>query len=77
MRLVRLSITAALAMALSATGAVSAKDKKDDSVAIKAARDFDPNPYPSTYRVYPGVPTALVGATVFDGEGGRIERGTV
>ena len=77
MRLVRLSITAALAMALSAAGAVSAKDKKDDSVAIKAARDFDTNPYPSTYRVYPGVPTALVGATVFDGEGGRIERGTV
>ena len=34
-------------------------------------------PFPSTYRAYPGVPTALVGATVFDGAGGRIERGTV
>ncbi len=24
-------------------------------------------PYASTYRAYPGVPTALVGATIFDG----------
>ncbi len=77
MKLVQLSITAALALALSGTGAVLAKDKKDDSPAVKAARDFDANPYPSTYRVYPGTPTALIGATVFDGEGGRIERGTV
>jgi len=35
------------------------------------------DPYPSTYERYPGVPTALVGATVFDGAGGRIENGTV
>ncbi len=35
------------------------------------------NPYPSTYRPYPGVPTALVGATVYDGAGGRIDNGTV
>ena len=77
MKLIQLSLTAALALALSATGAVLAKDKKDDSPAIKAARDFDPNPYPSTYRVYPGVPTLITGATVFDGDGGRIENGQV
>jgi imidazolonepropionase-like amidohydrolase len=35
------------------------------------------DPYPSTYRPYPGVPTAITGATVYDGEGGRIENGTV
>ncbi len=35
------------------------------------------NPYPSTYHAYPGVPTALIGATVLDGEGGRIENGIV
>lgn len=35
------------------------------------------DPYPSTYRPYGGVPTAITGATVFDGEGGRIENGTV
>ena len=35
------------------------------------------DPYPSTYRPYPSVPTAITGATVYDGEGGRIENGTV
>lgn len=34
-------------------------------------------PFPSTYKPYPGLPTALVGATVYDGKGGRIENGTV
>ncbi|TCD06595.1 amidohydrolase [Erythrobacteraceae bacterium CFH 75059] len=34
-------------------------------------------PYASTYRAYPGTPTALVGATVFDGTGRRIDNGTV
>ncbi|WP_375289246.1 amidohydrolase family protein [Qipengyuania sp.] len=35
------------------------------------------DPYPSTYRAYPGRPVALVGATVFDGTGKRIDNGTV
>ena len=35
------------------------------------------DPYPSTYRPYGGVPTAIFGATIFDGEGGRIENGTI
>ncbi len=35
------------------------------------------DPYPSTYHPYPGVPTAITGATIYDGEGGRIENGTV
>ena len=35
------------------------------------------DPYPSTYRPYPGVVTAITGATIFDGEGGRIENGTI
>ncbi|MBO9498263.1 MAG: amidohydrolase [Novosphingobium sp.] len=35
------------------------------------------DPYPSTYKPYPGVPTALVGATVYDGAGGQIDNGTV
>jgi imidazolonepropionase-like amidohydrolase len=42
-----------------------------------AASAVDKNPYPSTYHAYPGAPTALVGATVFDGAGGRIDGGTV
>ncbi|MGZ8311592.1 MAG: amidohydrolase [Allosphingosinicella sp.] len=35
------------------------------------------DPYPSTYRPYPGTVTAITGATIFDGEGGRIENGTL
>jgi imidazolonepropionase-like amidohydrolase len=42
-----------------------------------AGGDAAAQPYPSTYKPYPGAPTAIVGATVFDGAGGRIERGTV
>jgi imidazolonepropionase-like amidohydrolase len=35
------------------------------------------DPYPSTYRPYGGVPTAITNATIYDGEGGRIENGTI
>jgi imidazolonepropionase-like amidohydrolase len=42
-----------------------------------SAGPIDENPYPSTYHAYPGTPTALVGATVFDGTGKRIDNGTV
>ena len=35
------------------------------------------NPYPSTYKPYQGEPTAIIGATVFDGTGGEIANGTV
>ncbi|HEY0326430.1 MAG TPA: amidohydrolase, partial [Allosphingosinicella sp.] len=35
------------------------------------------DPFTSTYRPYPGTLTAITGATVYDGEGGRIENGTV
>jgi imidazolonepropionase-like amidohydrolase len=34
-------------------------------------------PFPSTYKPYPGVPTALVGATVYDGAGKLEPGGTV
>ena len=71
---------AALALVLGGTGVLSAKDKddkKEDGAAVKAARDFNTNPYPSTYKPYPGRSTLIVGATIFDGRGGRIERGVV
>ncbi|MFM6854604.1 MAG: hypothetical protein ACKOUM_11050, partial [Sphingopyxis sp.] len=41
--------------------------------ASTAAPPVNLNPYPSTYRPYPSVPTALVGGTVLDGDGGRFE----
>ena len=35
------------------------------------------DPYPSTYAPYPGAVTLIRGATVLDGEGGRIDNGSV
>ncbi|HEX6660446.1 MAG TPA: amidohydrolase, partial [Sphingomicrobium sp.] len=35
------------------------------------------DPYPSTYERYPGVPTFIRGATIFDGDGHRLERGDI
>jgi imidazolonepropionase-like amidohydrolase len=56
---------------LLAAGPAQAKSRK------KSAEAQAETPYPSTYKPYPGRPTALVGATVFDGRGGRIDNGTV
>ncbi|WP_126176207.1 amidohydrolase [Tsuneonella rigui] len=61
----------ALALAACAT---TQGDQTDTASANSAVNE---NPYPSTYHAYPGAPTALVGATVFDGAGGRIDGGTV
>jgi len=65
----RLGITLALAAGLAACTTTDG-DKRADSVSAD-------DPYPSTYHTYPGSPTALVGGTVYDGAGGRIENGTV
>jgi len=69
---------AACALVLGGTGPGLAKDKKkEESAAVKAARDFNKDPYPSSYRPYPSHTTLITGATVFDGAGQRIERGAV
>jgi imidazolonepropionase-like amidohydrolase len=45
--------------------------------AAQRGTPYDRNPYPSTYKPYPGVPTLLTNVTILDGEGGRIDRGAV
>ncbi len=74
----RLGISIALALSLSAcaTGGAT-RSASSDSAAPGRGKGFDHDPFPSTYRAYPGAPTAIVGATVYDGEGGRIDNGTV
>ncbi len=72
MRSMRFVSALALAAALSAC---TATVTSEGPAAASAASADDP--YPSTYQRYPGVPTALVGATVYDGAGGRIDNGTV
>ena len=65
----------ALALAAcSATTGTASDTKSASSAETSAEREA---PFPSTYTPYPGAPTALVGATVYDGAGAVIEGGTV
>ncbi|WP_374551564.1 amidohydrolase [Sphingobium yanoikuyae] len=70
-----------LGLALVATGMTApavAKKEKDQPAPPSQGSSAEPdNPYPSTYKPYPGVATAIRGATIFDGEGGRIDKGVV
>lgn len=67
--------------ACATTGSASAAGDDDDEPRFAAMTPYDGSgsggPFASTYERYPGVATALVGATVFDGAGGMIEGGTV
>ncbi|MEQ1725843.1 MAG: amidohydrolase [Sphingopyxis sp.] len=71
-----LTIFAVLTLAACSIDSASSGNARPVTSANRPA-PVNPNPYPSTYRAYASVPTALVGATVLDGEGGRIEHGTV
>jgi imidazolonepropionase-like amidohydrolase len=68
-----------LIAALLASAATPAGAKKDrEAPAPTQGSSAEPeNPYPSTYKAYPGVATAIRGATIFDGEGGRIDNGVI
>ena len=62
---------ALLASALTLAACATAPTKKAAAIPINQ------DPFPSTYHVYPGTPTVIRGATIFDGEGGQIDNGTV
>jgi len=65
-------VQAALAAAFLLAGCAASQDKpKEPPIAINE------DPYPSTYVRYPGVPTVIRHATVFDGDGRRFDNGTV
>ncbi|MFN3943864.1 MAG: amidohydrolase [Allosphingosinicella sp.] len=73
----RLKLLAGLSAASLLAGCATAEQPRAGSASAASARAEVADPYPSTYRPYPGVTTAITGATIFDGEGGRIENGTV
>jgi imidazolonepropionase-like amidohydrolase len=74
----KLRFSLAVAFALTAcTSGAAPKSASSDAPAPGKGKGFDHDPFPSTYHAYPGAPTAIVHATVYDGEGGRIEDGTV
>ena len=71
----RLILIAAL-LASAATPAGAKKDREAPAPTQGSSAEPE-NPYPSTYRAYPGVATAIRGATIFDGEGCRIDNGVI
>jgi imidazolonepropionase-like amidohydrolase len=76
---VTLTAIAALALALCTTACSKPVPSKPVTVAAKAApvAKTNPDPYPSTYKAYPGVPTLIRNVTIYDGEGGRIDKGAL
>jgi imidazolonepropionase-like amidohydrolase len=67
-------------IALTATPLQAKKDKaaKEDKSATAAPKaGINKDPYPSTYKSYPGQPTVIRNVTIYDGEGGRINNGVV
>jgi imidazolonepropionase-like amidohydrolase len=75
----RLAFAAPLAAAFAFLISCAETERPAPAKAAPAARPpaFSRDPFPSTYRRYPGAVTALTGATIFDGEGGRIDNGTI
>jgi imidazolonepropionase-like amidohydrolase len=63
----------AVALPALAIAACAANPAPKKAAAIPVNED----PFPSTYRPYPGTPTVIRGATIFDGEGGQIDNGTI
>ncbi|WP_397590401.1 amidohydrolase [Sphingorhabdus sp.] len=51
--------------------------KTASSAPVSKPAQKVPVPFPSTYKAYPGVATAIRNVTVYDGEGGKIDNGVV
>jgi imidazolonepropionase-like amidohydrolase len=66
-------LAAALIAAFTLTSCAALEPPKKGAPPVHINED----PFPSTYVAYPSVPTAIRNATVFDGEGNRIDNGTV
>jgi imidazolonepropionase-like amidohydrolase len=70
--------TACLTIAAPIAAKDKDKDKDKQSEAMsKPSTPLNKDPYPSTYKPYAGVVTLITGVTIYDGEGGRIENGSV
>ncbi len=54
-----------------------AKKKKDDKEEVQKSASQKSDPFASTYKAYPSTPTAVTNVTIFDGEGQKIDNGTI
>ena len=71
----------AVGFALAITATASSFAESDSGPKAALPRGLDPDsdvdPFPSTYKPLPGVPTAIVGAHIFTGTGAEIADGVV
>ena len=82
MKGVKGGLLAAVSLALvgcasTGTEAKSASDKPATTASAARPARFDKDPYPSTYKPYPSRLTVVKNVTIFDGEGGRIDHGSI
>ncbi|HVF93399.1 MAG TPA: amidohydrolase [Sphingomonas sp.] len=70
----RIGLAGAL-LATTACATTGSKSRKDAAPGLNKGYAHDP--FPSTYKRYPGVPTLIRGVTILDGEGARIDNGAV
>jgi imidazolonepropionase-like amidohydrolase len=56
---------------------VGAAPTRSASTSDRMVEPWTTDPYPSTYHAYPGVPTLVTNVTIYDGEGGRIDGGSL
>ncbi|MBC2778370.1 amidohydrolase [Parasphingopyxis marina] len=75
----RIGIVAAALVSLVACATTSGGSASAENASNRLSYNelFDPDPFPSTYAPYPGVPTVITNATIYDGEGGEIANGMI
>lgn len=77
MMMMRMLTGAAMAALIAGCAQTAAKPSSASSASAAKPAPVNKDPYPSTYKPYPGVATAIRNVTIFDGEGGRIDNGVV
>src|SRR6188508_1853186 len=75
--IVTLGAIGMLAACAAATRPASTASTAPTAKGPGAGKGYNHDPYPSTYRAYPGVATMVTNVTILDGEGGRINGGSV
>ena len=73
----KIRLVAGLLAAASLTGACAGGNAEPGNASDAPVESYSRNPYPSTYRPYPSVPTLITNVTIYDGEGGRIDNGSI
>jgi imidazolonepropionase-like amidohydrolase len=76
-----LALASLWALAACATTSAETSGATADTASTKAgmlaAKGPKDDPFASTYKPYPNIATAIRGATIYDGKGGKIENGVV